>query len=248
LRGYSDAFVTAIDKALAVRPQDRTQSIEEFRAQIGLGQTMSPSSTSAQKPAVGAGMDVQRPSPALAPRFLIPALGLAAAALAVGGWALWSRNAGDTSPSPALASPAASSTTPEQERAAPSTQRPDTGEAVKRQALDSSQRLAAVTTDLRELAKTENRDISPLLSALSERQTSAQAAASVGNLDEAIAANAEGATLAERELKKMIDDLVRRYGDLADEATAAKQLEIAQLARDRAKKVAAIGAKYRQLP
>jgi serine/threonine protein kinase len=254
LKGYSDAFLTAIDKALAVHPQDRTQSIEEFRAQIGLGQRArdvprSPGSTSAQNPAMGAGAEEQRTSSALAPRFLVPALGLVAAALAIGGWTFWSGNVdGDTNSSPALASPPASNATSDQGHATPTTQGPDVGEARKRLTLDSSQRLAVVTTDLRDLAKTENRDISPLLSVLSERQSSAQAAASAGNLDEAIAASAEGATLAERELKKMIDDLVRRYGDLADDATAAKQLEIAQLARDRAKKVGAIGAKYRQVP
>jgi serine/threonine protein kinase len=34
---YSERFVGAIDRALAVRPEDRTQSIDAFRAEIGLG-------------------------------------------------------------------------------------------------------------------------------------------------------------------------------------------------------------------
>ncbi|HOL38650.1 MAG TPA: serine/threonine-protein kinase, partial [Rubrivivax sp.] len=35
---YSDAFLSAIDRALAVRPEQRTQSIEELRLQLGLGE------------------------------------------------------------------------------------------------------------------------------------------------------------------------------------------------------------------
>jgi len=217
------------------------------QGQESKGVPASSRSPGAQTLAVLAGADIQRTSSALSPRFVVPALGLAAAALAIGGWSFWGRNAGEANSS-TLASPAASSAAPDQERGTPSTQGPDAREALKSQALDSSQRLAAVTADLRELAQTENRDINPLLSVLTQKQSSAQTAASAGNLDEAITASAEGATLAERELKKMIDDLVSRYGGLADEATAAKQLEIAQLARDSAKKVAAIGAKYKQVP
>jgi Protein kinase domain/Domain of unknown function (DUF4384) len=34
---YSEPFLAAIDRALAVRPEERTQSVEELRAQLGLG-------------------------------------------------------------------------------------------------------------------------------------------------------------------------------------------------------------------
>lgn len=252
LRGYSDAFLSAVDKALAVRPQDRTQSIEDFRGQLGLGQkttnSISPGASSEQEAAVVATVADRRPASPLTARFLVPALGLAAATLAIGGWSFWNRNVSDVQPSPASPAPAASSAIADQEHTTPSVQETDAREALKRQVLDANQRLAIVTADLRELAKFENRDIGSLLSALGRTQSSAQAAANLGNFDEALQESAEGATLGEHELKKMIDDLVRRYGDLANQATAAKQLEIAQLARDRAKKVAAIAAKYRQGP
>ena len=34
---YSERFLAAIDRALAVRPEERTQSIGEFRSDLGLG-------------------------------------------------------------------------------------------------------------------------------------------------------------------------------------------------------------------
>ena len=37
---YSDAFLAAVDKALAVRPEERTQSIGEFRRDMGLGEVV----------------------------------------------------------------------------------------------------------------------------------------------------------------------------------------------------------------
>ena len=109
---------------------------------------------------------------------------------------------------------------------------------------ESSQRLANVVADLRQLAKAEKQDIGPLLRMLDQQQTSSATAANAGAVDAAIAENVEATSLAQRELKKTVSELVRRYSTLAEKATAAKQFDIAQQALDRAKAVAAIGAKY----
>jgi hypothetical protein len=75
---YDPGFLAAIDHALAVRPQERTQTIAELRQQLGLGMvaidpyasstlTMAPSTVAALRPS-GAGMaGVPAAAPAAAP-------------------------------------------------------------------------------------------------------------------------------------------------------------------------------------
>ena len=229
LKGYSKTFLTAIDRALAVRPQDRTQSIAEFRAQLML----EPSLTGVPRPAASRGL-------------LVPVgVFCGALALVVGGLLFW------RSERPASASGQATTadpTTPASGLAAtrpsdPEPEKPE-AEAKRREMRESAQRLADVVADLRQLAEAEKQDIGPLLRMLDQRQSSAAAAANAGAVDAAIAENVEATNLAQRELKKTVSELVRRYGALAEKATAAKQFDIAQQALDRAKAVAAIGAKY----
>jgi serine/threonine protein kinase len=231
LKRYSKTFLTAIDKALAVRPQDRTQTIAEFRAQLML----EPSPSEESSP------------PAVSRRVLVPVgvFCVALAALAIGGVLVWRSErpataSGQIAPAapttPASALPATRPSAPEPDKA--------DAEAKRREMRESSQRLANVVADLRQLAEAEKQDIAPLLRTLDQRQASAATAANAGAIDTAIAENFEATSLAQRELKKTVSELVRRYSALAEKATAAKQFDIAQQALDRAKAVAAIGAKY----
>jgi hypothetical protein len=88
---YSERFLAAIDRALAVRPEARTQSIGEFRSDLGLGDagfvpdTTMPMPLATQMPArsqqaTGVASDVlttaplpPTPAPAPAPRSAVPA-------------------------------------------------------------------------------------------------------------------------------------------------------------------------------
>ena len=63
---YSEPFLAAIDRALAVRPEERTQSIEELRAQLGLSGAPASGITQMLAPAP-AGVSAPAPRPAAAP-------------------------------------------------------------------------------------------------------------------------------------------------------------------------------------
>ncbi|CAD5369282.1 Protein kinase domain-containing protein [Rubrivivax sp. A210] len=56
---FSDAFLSAVDRALAVRPEQRTQSIGEFRSDLGLGVAPDPYATRPIPP--GTEMPARRP-------------------------------------------------------------------------------------------------------------------------------------------------------------------------------------------
>jgi len=118
---YSPAFLAAIDRALAVRPELRTQSVELLRAELGLGAGPASGSAGAAAPTAAAPVSAPRPavaapiSPpwvagaAVAPpgsrKLLIGAglLGLAVIAGAYSWLAPASRPAPAATPAPALA-------------------------------------------------------------------------------------------------------------------------------------------------
>jgi len=65
-QGYSTPFLRAIDYGLAVRPEDRPQSIAEFRHALGLAVAPAPAATPALAPAPVAPPPSAPPSPSLA--------------------------------------------------------------------------------------------------------------------------------------------------------------------------------------
>lgn len=100
---YSDEFLRAIDRGLAVKPQDRPQSIAEFRALLGLdhASALSAPAQPASPPTPPAG-ELRPASGEKSKRPLLLAGGLAlAAALAAGGYYLWQ----PPPPAPAPAEP-----------------------------------------------------------------------------------------------------------------------------------------------
>jgi serine/threonine protein kinase len=76
-RGYSERFLSAIDHALKVRPEERTQSIEDLRAELGLegtdldfgdvGMAPGPSSPGAQRTIMPVPPTVRAPAPGSKP-------------------------------------------------------------------------------------------------------------------------------------------------------------------------------------
>ncbi len=99
---YSERFLAAIDSALAVKPEERTQSIGDLRAALGLeGAAAAPrplASPPARVPA-DAPAPARRKAPMLAGAALV-----VLAALGAGGYALWS---GDPAPAPVAEAPPA---------------------------------------------------------------------------------------------------------------------------------------------
>jgi serine/threonine protein kinase len=63
---YSESFLAAVDKALAVRPEERTQSIGEFRRDMGLGEVVFDNYATQPLPP-GTEIPVRRPPPPPAP-------------------------------------------------------------------------------------------------------------------------------------------------------------------------------------
>lgn len=93
---YSARFLAAIDRALAVRPADRPQSIAELRALLRLPAATPQSPQSPPSPPAPG----ETPAPARTPALrYLAAAALAVLALAAGGWYLWTRPA----PSPGTA-------------------------------------------------------------------------------------------------------------------------------------------------
>ncbi len=64
---YSERFLAALDRALVVRPEARTPSIDQFRAEIGLGPTALAQSVTFQLPMAGDAAAVQTQRPAVDP-------------------------------------------------------------------------------------------------------------------------------------------------------------------------------------
>ncbi|HEX4510628.1 MAG TPA: hypothetical protein VH328_11125, partial [Burkholderiaceae bacterium] len=98
----------------------------------------------------------------------------------------------------------------------------------------------AVLADLQALARTEKRDAAPTVKQVRDRQSQAQALVAAGRFDSALALDRQGTLIAVRALNALAGDLVSRYGRVAEQATAAGQLEIAQQALNRARKVDAL--------
>ena len=120
---YSDRLLNAVDRALAVMPDQRTQSMAEFRADLGLAEHATPThgqqATQIQAPAVPPAPSVSAapatsapPAPAAASRMPL-FLGLGLAGLAVAGAAAYF---GMRTPAPA---PAATAPVPEAASPAP---------------------------------------------------------------------------------------------------------------------------------
>jgi hypothetical protein len=235
---YSKSFLGAIDDALAVLPRDRTPSIERFRTALGLDGTRHDDSATGR--------------PALRRAMVLGAGGFAAVAVATGGW-LWSgRHESVQGQTMAAASApvtvgtgALASTRASPGAAANGHVDGGSDDMLRRRVVESSQRLTRVVADLRQLSTTEKKDIDALSRWLDQATLNAQAAERAGRLDDAIVINTEGAVRAEQALIAMVDDLVKGYRTLATEATAARQVDIAREALEAARRIAALGAKYR---
>lgn len=134
---YSEHFLVAIDKALRVRPEQRTQSIEELRADLGLGSQAAPVLTTRLLDSVPPATAAPSPRPpatatavAAAPRsrsLLWPALGGSSLLLAaVGAYLVLTPGAPapkpvtDAAPAAAVAVPAVVESTPAPAAAPPS--------------------------------------------------------------------------------------------------------------------------------
>lgn len=140
---YSERLLAGVDRALRVRPEDRTQSVAEFRRDIGLDDASLPlpataaapaatarsatsATTSQTSPAPRASREPQPAQRAGSPRWLWPAVGVAVLA-AGGGGAYWAMR-----PAPALkpaASQAVASGTPPAAAPAQPANPPATGAA-----------------------------------------------------------------------------------------------------------------------
>ena len=121
---YSASFLQAVDRALAVLPEQRTQSIDAFRQDLGLTALGLASSAGSSRPvdpdatvmrSTGAGSgrslgsDAHRSAPAVGPaarsgrqRAVLGAATAAVALLAVGGWWAWHKAPLETSAPPAV--------------------------------------------------------------------------------------------------------------------------------------------------
>ncbi|MDP1651015.1 MAG: serine/threonine-protein kinase [Rubrivivax sp.] len=74
---YSERFLAAIDRALAVRPDERTQSIGEFRSDLGLGESGFVADSTRPMPP-GTQMPTRPPQPTVAVSGVSPGSGFAA--------------------------------------------------------------------------------------------------------------------------------------------------------------------------
>jgi hypothetical protein len=110
----------------------------------------------------------------------------------------------------------------------------------KGQELEARRKTAAVLADFQQLAQSEKRDVGPLVQQVRHKQERAQAAALAGRFDEATALDDDGTAVATQALNGLVSELVSSYGRIAEQATAANQLDIAQQALSRAKKVDAL--------
>lgn len=73
-----------------------------------------------------------------------------------------------------------------------------------------------------------------------EIHDAAKVAVLAGRRDGALALDDQGFALAGQSLNALVDDLVDRYGRVVEQATTANQLEIAQQALKRTKKIASL--------
>lgn len=84
---YSLRFLEAIDRALRVRPADRTRSIEQFRAELGIEEMRADTRSKGSSPVDVRAPGIRRPRPAEVRRRAVLVLaGLSMAAVAVGEW------------------------------------------------------------------------------------------------------------------------------------------------------------------
>ncbi len=87
--GYSRAFLEAIDRALGVRPADRTRSIEQFCAELGLEGGCNAATSNGSAPGhawTADGPGARPPSPAPNRRGVLALAGVSLAAVAMGAW------------------------------------------------------------------------------------------------------------------------------------------------------------------
>jgi serine/threonine protein kinase len=269
LDGYSQTFLKAIDQALAVRPDHRTRSIADFRNQLGFDRPRAESAAPepAKRAASSANPPVRVPqrvraavSSATAGKRRELWLPLAAAGLAVLGaggyeWHLFnsaSAGSGASAPGPVVpavppvitaAAPVAPPFKPEIEAAHAASSVPSkvaAADPYKALDLKAGQERDAALSDLVTLARTEKRDVAPALRAVREKQAQAQAESRAERFQQALAFDLESKRLTIAALNELVTDLVGRYSKVAEQATSAGQLEIAQQALSRAKKVDAL--------
>jgi hypothetical protein len=300
MEGFSAVFLAAIDRALIVRPEQRTQSIAAFREQLGLDRLPPATASRAAPAAVPDVVDDVSSAPTVfvpparsrrpsAAALSIAGAGALALVLAAGAWlTLRAREPLDAHASAARSPPAASSVavarveversatppsavptsvalaaeTPATASSAGSDRKPAVlDESATRSAsaaaaaaeLDAAtrerdvaaereaRRIAVATLEtLQRLAKSENRDVSSAVAAVREQLKRAQVESTAGRHDKAAALSRDGSALAAQALNGLINELVKGYRTVGEQATQLGDQEIARQAGERANAVAAL--------
>jgi hypothetical protein len=118
---YSPGFLAAVDHALAVKPEDRTASVAQFRAEMGLeGHAPAPAAAPATRASAAAAMAAAPGGGVAAKRNSALLIGAAVAAVLVAGVAGYAF-LGKSAPAPVVAAPAGAAAPVEQPTSVPTT-------------------------------------------------------------------------------------------------------------------------------